>query len=224
MLRSITRSVAVTMLAFALGGGVSAIAGAQGANSGFLSDYSELTTEKDPLGMDRRTWVSALLIGDRYQKFLIEPVIFYPEPQPSDRVPADSLKDLREYLDGVLRQVVRSVLPLADQPGPGVARVRVAVTAVAVGSGLKPYQLIPVALVSTAASGQSGRDARLAVEAEITDSVTGKPLARSVRQAKGVEVKGDAGLTLQQAKPQIDDWAEAVRQTLAARMKPIGVR
>ena len=39
---------------------------------------------------------------------------------------------------------------------------------------------------------------------------------------KGVQLKSNENLTLQKAKPPIDEWAEAVRQTLAARFKPGG--
>jgi hypothetical protein len=62
-------------------------------------------------------------------------------------------------------------------------------------------------------------DVKLAVESEITDSKSGAPLARIVRDAKGIEVKGDEKLTLQLAKPKIDEWAEALREALAARIK-----
>jgi hypothetical protein len=101
-----------------------------------------------------------------------------------------------------------------------------ALTAVAVeGFKLKPYQLVPVALVFTGAkeaTGQSKRDVRLFVEAEITDSVSGEPLARFVREAKGIQVASDGKLTLKDAKPQIDKWAQAVQQFLAARLTPGG--
>lgn len=194
-------------LGITIGASVSTMANAE---SGFLKDYAQLQTEKDPLGIERRIWISPDLTRDKYQKFLIEQGVFYPAPKPSDQVPSQSLAQIRDYLDASLRKAVGSVLPLADKPGPGVARVRVAITAASVDSGLKPYQLIPVALVFTAAkeaSGKARHDVKLAVESEISDSQSGKPLARSARDPKGIELKGDEKLTFEMTKPKIDDWA-----------------
>jgi hypothetical protein len=213
-------------LAIVLGGGPIANAAAQGKESGFLKDYSQLKTDKDPLGFERRIWLSSKLTRENYQKALIERVSFYPAPQPSEKVSMGTLNDIRDYGEAAIRKAIASVIPLADAPGPGVLRVRIAVTAVAVeGAKLKPYQLIPVALVLTAATeaaGEGRRDVKLAVESEITDSVSGEPLARSVREARGVHVKSNEQLTLGAAKPQIDKWAEATRESVAARLKPAG--
>jgi hypothetical protein len=43
-----------------------------------------------------------------------------------------------------------------------------------------------------------------------------------VRDAQGVRLKSNEALTLEVAKPQIDRWAEAARESLAARLKPAG--
>ena len=226
MFRPATRGIGVTILAAVLASGLSVDAGAQAKESGLLKDYSQLKTEKDPLGIERRIWVSPKLTREAYQKVLIERITFYPAPQPSEKVSMGTLNDLRDYGEAELRKAVASVVPLADKPGPGVLRVRMAVTAVAVeGAKLKPYQLFPIALVITGAAeaaGEGRRDVKLAVESEITDSVSGEPLARVVRDAQGVHVKSNEKLTLQAAKPQIDKWAESTREALAARLKPAG--
>jgi hypothetical protein len=224
MFRSLARSLGVMALGITIGAGLSTGAN---ADSGFLKDYSQLKTEKDPLGVERRIWVSPGFTGDKYQEVLIEKVVFYPEAKSSDQVPSKSLTEIRDYIDASLRKAVGSVLPLADKPGPGVARLRVAITAASVDTGLKPYQLVPVALVFTAAkeaTGTAKHDVKLAVESEITDSTSSAPLARVVRDAKGIEVKGDEKLTLGMAKPKIDEWAESVRESLAARLKRGGTK
>lgn len=69
------------------------------------------------------------------------------------------------------------------------------------------------------AAGVRKHDVELFVEAEMTDSVTGEVLARGVREAKGVDVKGKAQLTLEDAKPQIDQWGKALEQMVAIRKK-----
>ena len=224
MVRSIANGIQAVGLAVILGTGLAANSPAQAQDSGFLKDYSQLKVEKDPLGAERRIWASPKFTRANYQKVLIEPTGFYPAPQPSEQVSMGALNDIRGYSDSELRKAFASVVPLATAPGAGVLRLRMALTAVAVeGGSLKPYQLIPVALVLTTAkeaAGQSKRDVKLFVETEITDSVSGEPLARIVREAQGVQVKSKEQLTLKDAKPQIDKWGEAVRQFLAARMKP----
>ncbi len=82
---SLATTIAVATLAIILGG-LSACATAPQESSGFLKDYSQLKTEKDPLGFERRIWTSPKLTRANYQKVLVERVIFYPAPQPSERV------------------------------------------------------------------------------------------------------------------------------------------
>ena len=224
MFRLIASRTGVAALAVILGTGLAANAVAQGKDSGSLKDYSQLKTEKDPLGNERRVWKSPKFTRANYQKALIEPVSCYPAPQASEHVSMGALNDIRGYIDRELNKVFASVVPLTQAPGPGVLRLRTALTAVAVeGFEMKPYQLIPVALVLTGAkeaAGQGKRNVKLFVETEITDSVSGEPLARMVREAEGVKVKSGAQLTLNDAKPQIDQWAQAVQQYLATHMKP----
>ncbi|MGH8701235.1 MAG: DUF3313 domain-containing protein [Burkholderiales bacterium] len=226
MFRSIASRMGVATLAVVLSAGLAANANAQGKGSGFLKDYSQLKTDKDPLGNERRIWVSPKFTRANYQTVLIEPLGYYPAPQPSEQVSMGALNDMRAYADSALRKAFATVIPLASAPGPGVARIRWAVTAAAVeGFELKPYQLVPVALIFTGAkeaAGQGSRKVKLAVEAEMTDSVTGEVLLRAVREAQGVNVKEKTPLTLKVAQPQIDKWAESVQQTLAARMKQDG--
>ena len=226
MFQSITSSIRVVILATLLGAGLTANANAQDKNSGFLKDYSQLKTEKDPLGVERRIWVSPKFTQENYQKALMKPISFYPAPKSSKQVSMGALNDIRTYSDSELRKAFAAVIPLVEAPGPGVLQLRIALTAVAVDDfSIKPYQLVPVALVFTGAkeaTGKSKRDVKLFVEAEITDSVTGEPLARFVREAQGIEIASGAKLTLKDAKPQIDKWAKAVEQFLSARLTPAG--
>ena len=226
MIRSIAGRIEVLAFALVLGTTWSASVSAQQKDSGFLKDYSQLKSEKDPLGVERRIWASPRFTQANYQKVLLEPISFYPSPQASDKVSMDALNEIRNYMDSAMRKALASAVSLTDAPGPGVARIRPAITAAAVaGVQLKAYQYVPVALAFTAVketSGGSNRDVTLFVESEVTNSVSGEPLALVVRAAQGVQVKSNEKLTLQQAKPQIDKWAESVRQYFAARMKRDG--
>lgn len=222
MIRPVAHKLGIVALAIALGAASASAARAQDRNSGFLQDYSRLQPEKDASGIERRVWVSPGFAADRARMVILDRVEFHPAPGASEQVPALALDQIGDYLDASLRQAVGSVLALTDKPGPGVVRVRVGVTATAVQPGLKPYQLIPVALVFTAvkaAAGKTSHEARLAVETEITDSASGETLALVVRTAKGFEVNSGEVLTLDAVKPRIDDWAESVRQFLVAKVR-----
>lgn len=223
MIRSMSKMSAIVLAAW-LGCGLAASAGAQ--DSGYLKDYSQLKPETDAFGVERRVWISPKLTRANYQKILLEHVTFYPEPQPSDKVSMDTLNQIRDYGDSALRNALASVAPLVDQPGPGVLRVRVAMTGASVqGSKLKPYQLIPAAFIlsmAVDAAGGGTANAQLAVESAGTDSVTGEPLFRVVRQAQGIQLPSNASLTLQMVRPRIDEWASSAQEVLAARMKATG--
>jgi hypothetical protein len=192
-------------------------------NSGFLSDYSKLEKTKDPLGVKRSIWTSSALNGANYQKILVEQVSFYPAPEPSKQVSGDVLEEIRAYIDATLRESIGAELPMVDEPGPGVLRLRVAITAVAAKKGLKLHELIPVAMVvagAKEAAGGRNRDVELSVESELTDSVSKEVLALVVREAKAIKLKGAKDqLTLEDAKPNIDEWGEALRQMIVKMLK-----
>ena len=225
MAKGMTGKLGVFVTAALLGAGLAANAVAADEDSGFLKDYSQLQEGKDLLGNERRIWISPKFTRENYTTILMEPVSFYPAPQPSDQVPQSTLTDIRDYGDKAIRKTIASVLPMTDKPGPGVARVRIALTAVGVDKSLKPYQLIPTALIFTAisrASGASELPVKLYVESDITDSVTGEQLAKAVRQAHGVEVKSGEKLTLGMVQPRIDAWAEATGKEMTIRLQKAG--
>ena len=192
-------------------------------NSGFLSDYSKLKKEKDPLGVKRKVWISPTLTGVNYQKILVEPVGFHPQPEPSKQVSGEVIEEIRVYLDSTLRESIGAELPLVAEPGPGVMRLRLAITAVGAKKGLKPREFLPRAMIIAGAKEAAGvrkHDVALFVESELTDSVSKEVLALVVREAKGIKLKrGKDQLTLDDAKPTIDEWGESLRQMIVQRLK-----
>ncbi|MFO1408063.1 MAG: DUF3313 domain-containing protein [Steroidobacteraceae bacterium] len=192
-------------------------------NSGFLPDYSRLEPVKTKLGKEADRWLSPQLTRENYHAIIIEPVVFYPTPEPTEQVPQKTLDDITSYLTNTLRDVVFKDVPQVGAPGPGVAKLQVAVTAVAVGStGMKPYEFIPAALVfSTAmrAAGQRSQDVAISVEALMTDSVSGDPLAMVVRHGSGDQLKNaKTALTLEQLRSRIDQWAKTASEMVGQRL------
>lgn len=117
---------------------------------------------------------------------------------------------------------------MVDNPGPGVAELKVAITGVAgEKEGLKPYQIVPVAFVATMAyRGVAGtpEEARLVVESEVKDSVSGEILLKSVRVGTGEQLRkstaGQYEVTLEAVKPIIDRWAEEVAASATTFVSP----
>lgn len=223
MTQSIAGKLCIILVGATLAAFTAANAGAD--DSGFLKDYSQLEVKGDRLGVDRRVWMSDKLTPQNYKNILMDPVAFYPQPQPSGQVTLGTLNDIRDYIDSGLRKAIEKTAPPAKAAGPGVVRLRVAITAASVDKGLKPYQLIPIAFLFTAAKragGTADYNIKLFVESEMTDSVTGEVLSQVVREAEGIEVKGDEPLVLKLAQPQLDKWLEAAQQEIDARFKPAG--
>jgi len=190
--------------------------------SGFLSDDSGLEKEKDPAGRTRRVWISPRLTATNDHKVILAPVAFYPGPKPTEAVPQKTLDDILHYIDTRLGAAVRAAIPMVDDPGPGVIRARMAITAVAEKKGLKPYEYIPVAMIAAGAKEAAGvrkHDVELFVEAEIIDSVTGEPLARGVRRTEEVKRAGRKDvLTLDDFKTEIDAWGKTLQRIITMRM------
>jgi hypothetical protein len=157
--------------------------------SGFISDYSGVEKVKGPLGEDIHRMVSPRLTPDNYHALIVEKVQFYPEPKPTEKVSQETLNEIVDYINDQLKVSLANKVELTDQPGPGVARLRLAVTGVgAKVEGLKPYQFIPVALVLTtvkrAALG-APEDAKLYLEAEVSNSVSGERTVVAVTNPSG---------------------------------------
>jgi len=196
--------------------------------SGFIEDYSGLEKATDPMGESLLRMVSPNFNPDNYHAVMIEPVQMHPEPRPSEKVSQATINDVVNYLNTALKKQLAAVVQVVDTPGPGVARLRSAITDVgAETESLKPYQFIPVALILTTASrAVSGapEEATLFVESEITDSVSGARLMVEVREGTGERLKetlaGEKVVTLETLKPLINRWLEGGVKEATKYIKP----
>ena len=178
-------------------------------NSGFLKDYSLLKQEQDSASSPVQRYINPKLSSGSYKKIIIDPVVYFPEAQPSEKVDAETLAEIKSYLTDTLRQKVGDQIPLVDQPGPGVVQMRTAITGVAAQKqGLKPYELVPIGfLISRMKTAKL--DSAVNVEVELLDSVSGELLGEVVKQGVGdaVDAAADAKLTFSDVQPVLDRWS-----------------
>lgn len=199
--------------------------------SGFLNNYLLLKPMKNVAGQTVMGWISPELTSGKYHAVIIDPVEYYPPPKESKDVSADTLSEILEYYDKQLHDKIGQELPIVDKPGPGVARLRVAITAVGTENApLKAYQYIPIALVVQGvktAAGARTQDAKLNTEMEVLDSQSGQELAAVVKSAHGTEVekmkegpeKGKNMVVLDNVKPILDKWADTAAEFAAKNVK-----
>jgi len=198
------------------------------ADSGFLRDYPSLKEAKDAAGTTIRAWVNPKFTPATYNAILLDPIVFYPEPKPSERVSAEALKEMLTYSNDVLKKSMGTRFNVVDRAGPGVVRIRIAFSGVAPqGEGLKPYQYIPIALVATmavrAAEGGAPQRAVIVLETEATDSATGELLGMRVKVGTGERLAKFGGkdpLTLAVVKPLLDEMAGRAFPELGKYVKP----
>jgi len=200
----------------------------QGNYSGFLKDYSDLRQTTDSAGETILRYVNPRLTPANYVAVIVDPVVTYPRPEPTNQVSQQTLDEIRNYLTTSLRSAIGSKARVVNAPGPGVARLQIAITGVASQTeGLKPYEVVPVAFVATMATnaveGQQQR-AKLLVEALATDSVTGEVLLKAVRSHTGASLQRAASnqptITFDSVKPIIDSWSATTATLVSQYVKP----
>ncbi|MBC3412351.1 DUF3313 domain-containing protein [Pseudomonas sp. SWRI51] len=192
--------------------------------SGFLKDYSRLKPAESVSGAPVMRWIDPDIKPGQYTKVFIEPSQFYPKPQPTEVISAQTLQEITRYFNEAMRRELGSVLTLAKQPGPNTIVVRPAITAVSTSNeGLKPYEVVPIALVAAAvntAAGGRDQDVVIAVEAAFLDGSSQKVLAQVVRKGSGKELENDTQkLTLNDVKPVLDGWASDMRKSFVSLEK-----
>ena len=152
-----------------------------------------------------------------YTKVRLESVTVYSKN--ADGEGEIALKSSR-YLEQGMRALLQRVGVDAEQAGPGVLDLRIAITGVEKSKeALKAYHIIPVAAVFRGAQEATGNvttyiDTML--EGEMTDSVSGERVVAIV--ARGIEEtekrSGDE-LGFEDVRPTLDKWLLQYEETLA---------
>lgn len=180
--------------------------------SGFLADYSQLQPATSATGQPVLRWLAPGFSPDNYQHMIVQEIGFYPTPSPSEQIGAPALNQLQAYTAEQVKAAFGRRFQVHEEgtkPGPQTLILRAAITGVDTkAEGLKPYEVIPIALVvaaTTSATGARDRTTELFVEAELLDASTGQPVLRVVRKGYGKELENkEEQVTLATLKGVID--------------------
>lgn len=192
--------------------------------SGFLKDYSILKEEKSPTGAPVMRWIKPGVNANDYTSVYIEPSQLYPRPQPTEKIPQATLQGITQYYDQALKTQFSKVLPLATSPGSGVLVVRPAITAVSASTkGLRPYEVIPIALLAAGISTATGirdQDTSVATEAAFIDGSNNQLVAEVVRKGAGAELDNSSQvMQAKDARAVLDGWAQDMVKSFQALKK-----
>lgn len=180
--------------------------------SGFLADYSQLQPATSATGQPVLRWVAPGVKLDSYKHVIVQQIGFYPTPSPTEQIGAPALNQLQIYTNEQIKAAFGRRFQVHEEgtkPGPQTLILRAAITGVDTkAEGLKPYEVIPIALVvaaTTSATGARDRTTELFIEAELLDASTGKPVLRVVRKGYGQELENkEQQVTLATLKGVID--------------------
>jgi len=195
-------STPIHMAAIVLAGLFSACATApELTTSGFLSDYSKL----EEVDEQRMRYESPAFYT--YNAFVLDPVQIMVDS--GVFTPDQRAEVARHFGDAFERAILDGGLRVTDEPGVGVARVRIALTDVAQSTWWK--KIHPATRAIGAGTGGA------AMETEVIDSVTGDQVAAMVRVGAGNQFDLTNFTTVDDVKSAIDGWSRDVAERLSER-------
>lgn len=158
--------------------------------TGFLGDYSQL---HEGTGNEAQlVYIRPNVRWAAYDKVILDPITAYAIPgNPLADLPKEQLNALVGYLHAALGEQLGRNYKLVTTPGPGVMRVRVALTEAdanapirGVVSSVMPIG-VAVSVLKTAVTGSGTATGHARVEMEILDTPTGERMAAAVDAQSG---------------------------------------
>ena len=191
--------------------------------SGYLRDYSKLEKTESASGQPVLRWVDPDFKVQNYRNLVVQSIQFYPSPKPSEQVNTQALEELYRYTNSQVKSALGKKFNLIDLKnganisGSQTLILRAAITGVSTSTeSLKPYEIIPIALVTAAAmtaAGERDKNSELYLEAEFIDASTGKPVLQVVRKGFGKNLDNDKQqVTLDTLKGVIDGVVRDIEQ------------
>jgi len=182
--------------------------------TGFLSDYSKLKQENE----DVWRWVSDSWNPADYRGVIIDRVSIRLTEEKEDELSDEQLDELTLYWREVLEKTFAKHFAIVNRFGPGILRVRVAMTDVLASRPLSSVITPSRLLLGTGLGGA-------AMEGELIDTATSEQIGAVVQVRKGKRVDTSGFTWVADGKAAMDVWCERADATLtAARERASGQR
>jgi hypothetical protein len=98
--------------------------------SGFLGEYSA-NLQPGPEGGAKMRWLKPGVDFSKYNKLMVDSVIFYFAEDSEDKgINAEEMKELMDTFNQEIVNALKGKYPIVAEPGPDVARLRIAITGV----------------------------------------------------------------------------------------------
>jgi hypothetical protein len=209
--------VAVIVVAALAAGCTSYQGGKQAQLSGFLTDYPAFEEGRD--GVDK-AWIKPGVDWKPYDKIMLDQVVFYfSDASQFKGLTSDEVAELSDaYHKAFFDALQAGGYTFVDTPGPGVLRIRSAVTGIEKSSPVANTfsTVVPVGmavnLVAKGATGENISVGNTTAEGEFLDAASGERLAAFVDFRPGGKLEGFSGIG--PAKAAFEFWAQRLRARL----------
>jgi hypothetical protein len=189
--------------------------------SGFLQDYSLLRSD-DPMKAVNWVYVNVKADYSTYNKIMLDDVVFFISKDADYKgFEAKELADLGKAFHMAIIMNLRGAYEFTDTPGPGVMRIRVAVTNLVPSSSVAGTvtTIVPVGLVLSAAkkaaTGSHIGMGEVAIEGEIIDAQTNEILGAVIDSKAGKKYKvGKSTSKWGHAVDIFNTWGQNIRTRL----------
>jgi len=207
-MRSSTIVFSVVLPAILLFGGCAA--DYRVAPSGFLAEETYATLDDGELQDQLVTWSNEAVDVADYRAFLVDPVELRIDEDADARDMTDEKKaDLSAYFHGQVVDFLGADHEIVATPGPEVLRVRIAVTDVR--KAVVALNIHPATSIAGFGLGAA------AMEAEVTDSMTGEIVFAMMGGRRGSPFGLEKLDPWGHAKEAMDLWAEHLAENIAER-------
>lgn len=178
--------------------------------AGFVGDYSKLK----PLQNDVHTlfYLDKKADWKSYHSIIIHPVrIFFFDESKHVDIKRDELVTLTEYYSREMKAAIGERFKIVRRPGPGVLRLRVAITDV------KPTDVV-ANIISKTLIYLPVDMGEAAMEGELRDSASGEMVAAMVDRRIGSVFSSSLGYTKWgHVKDAFEDWAEQLNSVITSQ-------
>ena len=192
------------------------------SRSGFLGDYSQLQPGKS--GEAKLLYIHPTADFSKYDKVMIDRVQLWKSDEPDSPLGSLSPKDQQFLVDTLyssLEEKLSGDYEIVDQPGPGVLRIRAAVTEARKSKPVLDLasNVTPIGLGLTYSKrivfGTHTSVGLVTGEMELLDSQTNERLAAAVDRRAGTKVLRGKFARWGDVKDAFDYWARRVQTRLA---------